>query len=144
MQVKAKSRPSHLVAVVKGIIINFLTSSFRMLILGIVPEAEDREDLTSPWFLFNDFVVNNVSEEEALSFPDQWKASTLIADYVDSTSAFLYRFPRSSTLNDLIRNPTWISVNCPSNLIRPSCVRIPPLPCLSFLACLRFFSEIVL
>jgi PAB-dependent poly(A)-specific ribonuclease subunit 2 len=40
-----------------------------------VPEAEVREDLTSPWFLFNDFVVNNITEDEALSFPGQWKVN---------------------------------------------------------------------
>ena len=38
-----------------------------------MPEAEDRSDLISPWFIFNDFVVTNVSEEEALSFPGIWK-----------------------------------------------------------------------
>jgi PAB-dependent poly(A)-specific ribonuclease subunit 2 len=38
-----------------------------------VPEAEERADLQSPWFVFNDFVVHNVSQEEALSFPEKWK-----------------------------------------------------------------------
>jgi len=41
--------------------------------LVLVPEAERGADSTSPWFLFNDFVVNNISEDEALSFPDRWK-----------------------------------------------------------------------
>ncbi|KAF9453246.1 hypothetical protein P691DRAFT_801586 [Macrolepiota fuliginosa MF-IS2] len=59
-QVKAKNKPSHLVAIVK------------------VPEAEEREDLISPWFLFNDFVVSNISEDEAISFPDQWKVPAII------------------------------------------------------------------
>ncbi|KAG8872977.1 poly(A)-specific ribonuclease [Tulasnella sp. 331] len=27
----------------------------------------------SPWYLFNDFVVQNISEEEALNFPSAWK-----------------------------------------------------------------------
>lgn len=27
------------------------------------------------WYLFNDFVVKQISEEEALSFPGKWKAS---------------------------------------------------------------------
>jgi PAB-dependent poly(A)-specific ribonuclease subunit 2 len=40
-----------------------------------VPEAEERPDLQSPWFVFNDFVVRNVSEDEALSFPGKWKVS---------------------------------------------------------------------
>lgn len=38
-----------------------------------VPEAERRKDLSSPWFLFNDFLVKNISENEALSFQDKWK-----------------------------------------------------------------------
>jgi PAB-dependent poly(A)-specific ribonuclease subunit 2 len=37
-----------------------------------VPDAE-RASGMSPWFVFNDFVVRNVSEQEALSFPDTWK-----------------------------------------------------------------------
>jgi PAB-dependent poly(A)-specific ribonuclease subunit 2 len=40
-----------------------------------VPEAEGQPNLKSPWFLFNDFVVRNISEEEALSFPSTWKVS---------------------------------------------------------------------
>ncbi|KAI0261046.1 ubiquitin carboxyl-terminal hydrolase-domain-containing protein [Gloeopeniophorella convolvens] len=55
VQVLSKEKRSHLVAIVK------------------VPEAEMDEDLTSPWFLFNDFSVQNISEEEALSFPARWK-----------------------------------------------------------------------
>ncbi|KAG6879034.1 poly(A)-specific ribonuclease [Termitomyces sp. T32_za158] len=43
-----------------------------------VPEAEKRTDLISPWFIFNDFVVRNISEEEALSFPDKWKVPAII------------------------------------------------------------------
>lgn len=38
-----------------------------------VPDAEGQSDLDSPWFIFNDFAVQNVSEREALSFPDKWK-----------------------------------------------------------------------
>lgn len=38
-----------------------------------VPEAEGRDDLAGPWHLFNDFVVKNVTEEEALRFPGKWK-----------------------------------------------------------------------
>lgn len=38
-----------------------------------VPEVDDTEGLFSPWFVFNDFSVQNISEEEALSFPGKWK-----------------------------------------------------------------------
>lgn len=38
-----------------------------------VPDTEGQSDLDSPWFIFNDFAVQNVSEREALSFPGKWK-----------------------------------------------------------------------
>ena len=38
-----------------------------------VPEAESQSHLKGPWFLFNDFVVRNISEDEALSFASTWK-----------------------------------------------------------------------
>lgn len=42
--------------------------------LSSVPEAEGNEDEgASPWYIFNDFVVRNVPEQEALSFPGRWK-----------------------------------------------------------------------
>lgn len=52
-----KDERSHLVAVVK------------------VPEEEDQHDPegSEPWYLFNDFTVRNISEDEALSFPANWK-----------------------------------------------------------------------
>lgn len=40
-----------------------------------MPEEEDSEDPDhqSPWYLFNDFTVRQVTETEALSFPADWK-----------------------------------------------------------------------
>ncbi|CAK5279336.1 unnamed protein product [Mycena citricolor] len=58
VQIVTREKSSHLVAIVK------------------VPEAEGRDGLASPWYLFNDFVVQNITEEEALSFPDTWKEET--------------------------------------------------------------------
>ena len=43
--------------------------------LPLVPGSEQDPEYISPWFVFNDFAVRNVSEEEALNFPDMWKAS---------------------------------------------------------------------
>ncbi|KAF9483877.1 hypothetical protein BDN70DRAFT_873274 [Pholiota conissans] len=61
VKITAKEGRSHLVAIVK------------------VPEAENAADTTSsPWFIFNDFVVNNISQEEALSFPDKWKFPAVV------------------------------------------------------------------
>ncbi|KAL1747522.1 ubiquitin carboxyl-terminal hydrolase-domain-containing protein [Schizophyllum fasciatum] len=60
VQVVGKDSKPHLVAIVK------------------VPEAESRADLKSPWFVFNDFVVENITEAEALSFPGPWKVPAIV------------------------------------------------------------------
>ncbi|PCH38436.1 hypothetical protein WOLCODRAFT_97122 [Wolfiporia cocos MD-104 SS10] len=61
-QVVAKDQSSHLVAVVK------------------IPESEGINDPEneSPWFIFNDFVVQNISEEDALRFPGSWKVPAIL------------------------------------------------------------------
>jgi PAB-dependent poly(A)-specific ribonuclease subunit 2 len=59
VQIVEKDKHSHLVAIVK------------------VPRAEGRKDLISPWFVFNDFHVQNVSEQEALSFVGKWKVGQM-------------------------------------------------------------------
>jgi len=42
-------------------------------------------ELSSPWFLFNDFVVKNISEQEALSFQDKWKVRPPIPEVLART-----------------------------------------------------------
>jgi len=85
IQVLNKDRRSHLVAIVKGkhpiLFIERLPEPVT------VPEAEHRDDLLSPWFVFNDFSVQNISEEEALSFPGKWKVRQV---YILKTLAFNY------------------------------------------------------
>jgi Ubiquitin carboxyl-terminal hydrolase len=71
IQVLNKDRRSHLVAIVKGKHFIWLIELSPEYVT--VPEAEHREDLLSPWFVFNDFSVQNISEKEALSFPGKWK-----------------------------------------------------------------------
>lgn len=44
-----------------------------ILTIGAVPEAEVSDP--EPWFIFNDFAVQNITEEEALSIPSGWKVS---------------------------------------------------------------------
>ena len=86
IQVLNKDRRSHLVAIVKG----KHPSVYRMTCLPepvTVPEAEQRDDLLSPWFVFNDFSVQNISEEEALSFPGKWKVRQI---YTLKSLAFNY------------------------------------------------------
>ena len=38
-----------------------------------MPEAEVSDP--EPWFIFNDFAVQNITEEEALSVPSTWKVT---------------------------------------------------------------------
>jgi hypothetical protein len=73
VQITSKEKRSHLVAVVRGKHFIFIASNKTKRIYCVVPEAEEHADLQSPWFVFNDFVVRNVSQEEALSFPGKWK-----------------------------------------------------------------------
>ncbi|KAG6878679.1 hypothetical protein C0993_011494 [Termitomyces sp. T159_Od127] len=66
--------------VIRSLVVQILTRDAQSHLVAIVrvPEAERRVDLVSPWFIFNDFVVRNISEEEALSFPDKWKVPAII------------------------------------------------------------------
>ncbi|KAI0781364.1 ubiquitin carboxyl-terminal hydrolase-domain-containing protein [Trametes elegans] len=59
VQVVSKDSNSHLVALVK------------------VPEAEASQD-PEPWFIFNDFLVQNLTEDEVLSFPSDWKVPAVL------------------------------------------------------------------
>lgn len=47
-----------------------------------VPEEEGATTVDgrkkSPWYLFNDFLVRNISEEEALSFQNTWKIPAVL------------------------------------------------------------------
>ena len=42
-----------------------------------VPEAEASQD-PEPWFIFNDFLVQNLTEDEVLSFPSDWKVPAVL------------------------------------------------------------------
>jgi len=75
IQVRSKEMRSHLVAIVKGS--HFARPIVFLSECVIVPEAEGQDGLLSPWFVFNDFSVQNISEEEALTFPGKWKVRIL-------------------------------------------------------------------
>lgn len=75
VQIMTKERHSHLVAIVKGWPFIIAVTNVIPTDNDPVPEAEGRPNLKSAWFLFNDFVVRNISEEEALSFPSTWKVN---------------------------------------------------------------------
>ena len=67
----------------------------------LVPEAESL-NLSSPWFLFNDFVVKNISEQEALSFQDKWKVRFLWSLSSGWSSSHVSRFRLLFTLSERI------------------------------------------
>ena len=74
VQVVTKEQRSHLVAIVKGS--RFSWSWPDVPLTGhAVPDAESSDDPAAegPWFIFNDFVVRNISEQDALSVPGAWK-----------------------------------------------------------------------
>ncbi|KAG9318200.1 ubiquitin carboxyl-terminal hydrolase-domain-containing protein [Chiua virens] len=110
-QIMTKTKHSHLVAIVK------------------VPEAESQSHLKGPWFLFNDFVVRNISEEEALSFPSTWKVpAVLYFEREDVRSQLDYsRLPDELDPSILSRD-TSISINRDKSLIKHECLRFEELP----------------
>ena len=55
VEVKAEDEDPHLVAQVK------------------IPQDELDPSSDSPWYLFNDFLVRSIREEEVLSFKGKWK-----------------------------------------------------------------------
>jgi PAB-dependent poly(A)-specific ribonuclease subunit 2 len=61
LEIKTDKEDPHLVAIVK-------------VPKEELPPGEGR----SPWYLFNDFLVRNISEEEAFGFPGTWKWPSLV------------------------------------------------------------------
>ncbi|KAG8827255.1 poly(A)-specific ribonuclease [Serendipita sp. 399] len=60
VDVRSEEQQSHLVSLVK------------------VPESERGPGLSHAWYLFNDFTVHGLNEEEALSFPGGWKVPAVL------------------------------------------------------------------
>ncbi|KAJ7168294.1 ubiquitin carboxyl-terminal hydrolase-domain-containing protein [Mycena crocata] len=111
VQIVTKEKNSHLVAIVK------------------VPEAEGRADLESPWFVFNDFVVQNISEEQALSFPDSWKIPAIIYfERVDRRDALDFSGLPSAMDSAILSHDTSISLNRDQNMIKHECLSYEELP----------------
>lgn len=69
-----------------------------------------QSDINSPWYIFNDFMVRNVTEEEALSFPGTWKVR-VDTRFVDK-KLIRPRCPRSSIWNELTSATVWTTVAC--------------------------------
>ncbi|KAI0059101.1 PAB-dependent poly-A-specific ribonuclease subunit PAN2 [Artomyces pyxidatus] len=110
MIVKIVDTHSHLVAIVK------------------VPEAEGR-DGASPWYLFNDFVVQNISEEEALSFPGQWKVpAVLYLERLDVRDQLDFSGLPQVMGTAILTYDTSISLNRDKSLIKQELLKADELP----------------
>ncbi|KAH0830330.1 ubiquitin carboxyl-terminal hydrolase-domain-containing protein [Lanmaoa asiatica] len=113
-QIMTKAKHSHLVAIVKG---------------KSLPEAESQPHLKGPWFLFNDFVVRNISEDEALSFPSTWKVpAVLYLEREDVRSQLDFSGLPDELDSSILSRDTSISVNRDKSLVKHECLRFEELP----------------
>ncbi|KAG6854601.1 hypothetical protein C0991_004203 [Blastosporella zonata] len=95
----------------------------------LVPEAENRADLQSPWFIFNDFVVRNISEEEALSFPDKWKVPAIVYyERTDLPDALDYSGLPSKIDETILCHDTSISINRDPQCVKHEVLQTTELP----------------
>ncbi|KAJ3516724.1 hypothetical protein NLJ89_g949 [Agrocybe chaxingu] len=110
VKITGKDRKSHLVAIIK------------------VPGA-DRDDGSSPWFLFNDFVVTNISQDEALGFPDRWKVPAVIyLERPDMHDMLDFSGLLSDLDQSILSRDTSISSNRDSALIKHRLLDVDELP----------------
>ncbi|CAL1703566.1 unnamed protein product [Somion occarium] len=110
---KHKQGPTHLVALIK------------------VPEAEatrqGQDD--SPWYIFNDFSVQNIAEDEALSFPASWKVPTVLYfERVDRRSQLDFSSLQKEIDASILSQDTNISMNRDPNFIKHECLSEDELP----------------
>ncbi|KAF7353663.1 PAN2-PAN3 deadenylation complex catalytic subunit PAN2 [Mycena venus] len=111
VQIVNKEKNSHLVAIIK------------------VPEAEGRTDLASPWFIFNDFAVQNITEAEALSFPGAWKKPTIVYyERADRQDCLDFTGLPSAMDPAILSHDTSISLNRDPNRIKHECLSFEELP----------------
>ncbi|KAH9923924.1 exonuclease-domain-containing protein [Epithele typhae] len=108
-QVVPKDANSHLVAIIK------------------VPEAEISDP--EPWFIFNDFVVQNISEDEALSFPSGWKVPAILyLERVDVCQRLDFNGLPDKMDRSILCRDTNIAVNRDSRVIKHEPLRFEELP----------------
>ncbi|KAK7049364.1 poly(A)-specific ribonuclease [Paramarasmius palmivorus] len=114
LQVVSNDQRPHLVAIVK------------------VPDSELKNTSAegrSPWYVFNDFVVSNISEEEALSIPDRWKVpSVLYLERSDTRETLDFSGLPDQIDPTILCRDTSISVNRDPTLIKQECLAYDELP----------------
>ncbi|KAI0933597.1 hypothetical protein AcW1_005383 [Taiwanofungus camphoratus] len=78
-QIKGVDDPETVFYELRALVIQVVQEDYHSHLVAIVkvPEAEDLQH-ENPWFIFNDFVVRNISEEEALGIPADWKVPAVL------------------------------------------------------------------
>ncbi|KAJ7702241.1 ubiquitin carboxyl-terminal hydrolase-domain-containing protein [Mycena rosella] len=130
-QVKGVDDPESAVYSLRSLVVQIVTKEKNTHLVAIVkvPEAEERTDLISPWFVFNDFVVQNISEEEALSFPDSWKIPAIIYfERVDQPDTLDFSGLPSAMDPAILSHDTSISLNRNQSMIKHECLSVEELP----------------
>ncbi|EGN96198.1 hypothetical protein SERLA73DRAFT_170610 [Serpula lacrymans var. lacrymans S7.3] len=108
VQIVPKTKHSHLVSIVK------------------VPGAEGQK---GPWFVFNDFVVRNITEDEAFSFPSTWKVPAILyLERVDLQERLDLSGLPDEIDQSILSRDTSISINRDKNLVKHECLRFEELP----------------
>ncbi|CCM05048.1 uncharacterized protein FIBRA_07250 [Fibroporia radiculosa] len=81
-QVEGVDDPDSVIYELRAMVVQVVTKDQRSHLVSIVkvPESEKSQDpeAEGPWFVFNDFVVSSITEEQALSFPASWKVPTIL------------------------------------------------------------------
>ncbi|KAJ3902046.1 ubiquitin carboxyl-terminal hydrolase-domain-containing protein [Lentinula edodes] len=117
----------------RAVIVQVATDEHAHLVAIVkVPEAEGNEDEgASPWYIFNDFVVRNVPEQEALSFPGRWKIPAILHfERVDRKNSLDFsQLPDAIDAAILCRD-TSISLNRDPDLIKHELLNSAELPTL--------------
>lgn len=70
-------RKEHLVSFVDGELIR-LGDCFSVLICVLVPTQEEESQVQNRWHLFNDFLVTEITQDEALNFAPPWKTPVIL------------------------------------------------------------------
>ncbi|KAK0458455.1 ubiquitin carboxyl-terminal hydrolase-domain-containing protein [Desarmillaria tabescens] len=128
-QVEGVDDPEKIVYELRAIIVQVITEDEHSHLVALVKVPEAEQGLDSPWYLFNDFVVRNVSEEEALSFPNKWKVPAVLHfEREDMRDAIDFSELPFTSDDSILSRDTSISINRDSNLIKHECLRYEELP----------------
>ncbi|THG96777.1 hypothetical protein EW026_g5119 [Hermanssonia centrifuga] len=139
--VREKENMMHVIDMIyprKGMIVQVVTKEKRSHLVALVkvPEGEDDGDLDgqSSWYLFNDFAVRNISEDDALSFSANWKVPTVIyLERVDTRERLSFTALPNEIDPSILCQDTNISSNRDKNIMKHERLKPEELPTLGTL-----------